>query len=125
MYRLQTSRRSQDRHQPEQMCFRCSGAGLRWTPYRQAQYYPSPEKVQAIRDFPQPQFQRQLRQFIGLVNFYHRFLPHCAQLMQPLYALPSKGKSKSQSLTWTDSALMAFNDTKEALAYVLTHPVVS
>ena len=32
---------------------------------------PLPEKVQAIRDFPQPQSQRQLRQFIGLVNFYH------------------------------------------------------
>ena len=39
---------------------------------------PLPEKVQAIRDFPQPQTQRQLCQFIGLVNFYHRFLPHCA-----------------------------------------------
>ena len=30
---------------------------------------PLPEKVQAIRDFLQPQFQRQLRQFIELVNF--------------------------------------------------------
>ena len=77
---------------------------------------PLPEKVQAIQDFPQPQSQRHLRQFIGLVNFYHRFLPHCAQLMQPLHALLSKGKSKSQSLSWTDSALAAFNSTKEALA---------
>ena len=57
---------------------------------------PLPEKVQAVRDFPQPQSQRQLRQFIGLVNFYHRFLPHCAQLMQPLHALLSKGKPKSR-----------------------------
>ena len=77
---------------------------------------PLPEKVQAVRDFPQPTSQRQLRQFIGLVNFYHRFLPHCAQLMQPLHALLSKGKAKSQSLTWTDAALTAFNSTKEALA---------
>lgn len=45
------------------------------------------EKVQAIRDFPQPQSQCQLCQFIGLVNFYHRFLPHCANLMQPLHSL--------------------------------------
>ena len=77
---------------------------------------PLPEKVQAIRDFPQPQTQRQLRQFIGLVNFYHRFLPHCAELMQPLHALLPKDKRKSQSLTWTDLAVSAFNDTKEALA---------
>ena len=65
---------------------------------------PLPEKVQAIRDFPQPQSQRQLRQFIGLVNFYHRFLPHCADLMQPLHALL---KPKSQTLTWNDNALTA------------------
>ena len=77
---------------------------------------PLPEKVEAVRDFPQPQSQRQLRQFIGLVNFYHRFLPHCATLMQPLHALLSSTKPKSQSVTWTDLALAAFMATKEALA---------
>ena len=41
---------------------------------------PLQDKVQAILEFPQPQSQRNLRQFIGLVNFYHRFLPHCAEL---------------------------------------------
>ena len=50
---------------------------------------PLPDKVQVVRDFPLPQSQRELRRFIGLVNFYHRFLPHGAQLMQPLYALLS------------------------------------
>ena len=77
---------------------------------------PLPEKVQAVRDFPQPQSQRQLRRFIGLVNFYHRFLPHCADLMQPLHSLLSSSKSRSQTLTWTDSAIAAFNATKDALA---------
>ena len=77
---------------------------------------PLPDKVQAVRDFPQPQSQRQLRRFIGLVNFYHRFLPHCAELMQPLHSLLSSSKSKSQTLTWTDSAIAAFNATKDALA---------
>ena len=74
---------------------------------------PLPEKVQAVRDFPQPQSQRQLCQFIGLVNFYHRFLPHYADLMQPLHSLL---KDKTQSLTWTDEAVAAFNATKQALA---------
>ena len=82
---------------------------------------PVPEKVQVIRDFPQPQSQRQLRRFIGLVNFYHRFLPHCAELMLPLHSL-LKGKSKS--ITWTDAATTSFNATKEALAKasLLTYP---
>ena len=74
---------------------------------------PLPEKVQAVHNFPQSQSQRQLRRFIGLVNFYHRFLPHCADLIQPLHSLL---KGKTQSLTWTDEAVAAFNATKQALA---------
>ena len=77
---------------------------------------PLPEKVQAVRNFPQPQTPRQLRRFLGLVNFYHRFIPHCADFMQPLHALLSTGKSKSHKLTWTNAALIAFTTTKEALA---------
>lgn len=50
------------------------------------------------------------------MNFYHRFLPHGAELMQPLHALLSKGKPKSQALAWTDPTVAAFDATKEALA---------
>ena len=77
---------------------------------------PLPEKVQAVRDFPQPHSQRQLRRFIGLVNFYHRFLPHCAELMNPLHSLLASAKPKSQALTWSDTAQAAFNATKDTLA---------
>ena len=42
-----------------------------------------------MRNFPQPLTQRKLREFLGLVNFYHRFITHCAELMQPLHALLS------------------------------------
>ena len=76
---------------------------------------PLPDKVQAIHDFPQPNSQRQLRQFIGLVNFYHRFIPQCAYLMKPLHSLL---KGKTHKVTWTDHALSAFNKTKETLANV-------
>ena len=71
------------------------------------------DKVQVVRDFPQPTSQRQLREFMGMVNFYHRFLPHCAELMQPLHALLA---NKTQTVTWNDDAATAFNATKEALA---------
>ena len=77
---------------------------------------PLQDKVQAVRDFPQPDSQRKLRRFIGLVNFYHRFLPHCAELMQPLHALLASSKPKSQMLAWNDTALASFNAVKEALA---------
>lgn len=77
---------------------------------------PLPDKVQAVRDFPQPQSHRQLRRFLGLVNFYHRFLPHCAERLQPLHALLTTTKQQSQTLIWNDTALAAFNDIKDDLA---------
>ena len=36
---------------------------------------PVADQVQVIMDFPQPTTLCKLREFLGLVNFYHRFLP--------------------------------------------------
>ena len=74
---------------------------------------PLQDKVQVVRDFPQPISQRKLREFMGLLNFYHRFLPHCAELMRPLHALLAH---RTQTVTWNDAAVTAFNATKDALA---------
>ena len=41
--------------------------------------------VSAIQDFPLPKLQRKLREFLGLINYYHRFIPHCAQVLHPLH----------------------------------------
>ena len=41
--------------------------------------HPMGDKVQAILDFPLPPTQRKLREFLNLVNFYHCFVPSCAQ----------------------------------------------
>ena len=73
---------------------------------------PLPDKVQVVQDFPLPQSQRELRRFIGLVNFYHRFLPHGAQLMQPLYALLSP--KISHTITWSKEAITAIFPTPGA-----------
>ena len=45
---------------------------------------PLREKVTAIQDFPQPNTKRKLREFLGLVNFYHRFIPQCARILLPI-----------------------------------------
>ena len=67
--------------------------------------HPLPDKVQNIRNFPQPTSRRQLRTFLGLINFYHRFLPGCAKILDPLNALLSV---RSEQLTWNDTTQQAF-----------------
>ena len=85
---------------------------------------PLESKVEAIRNFPQPTSQQQLRQFLGLVNFYHRFLPNCATKLQPLNALLAHPKDKSTPIVWNAQAVAAFATIKEALAdaTLLSHP---
>lgn len=45
---------------------------------------PLPDKVKAINDFPQPTTLRQLRRYLGLVNYYRDFVPKCSQILAPL-----------------------------------------
>lgn len=56
-----------------------------------------------------------------MVNFYHRFVPAAASIMQPLY---SALVGKPKELQWDGAMILAFNSTKEALsnATMLAHP---
>ncbi|BHF59223.1 hypothetical protein SprV_0100218000 [Sparganum proliferum] len=82
---------------------------------------PLSSKVEAIRDFPVPTSKRQLKRFLGMVNFYRRFLPNCADLMLPLINMLSGPKGP---LELTGEALTAFERIKNSLAdaTLLTHP---
>ena len=84
---------------------------------------PLEDKVKAITDFPQPTTQRQLKEFLGLVNFYRRFIPQAATILQPLTEL-TRGGPKSRDITWNDNASNAFVTVKMALATatLLAHP---
>jgi transposase InsO family protein len=74
-----------------------------------------PSKVDAILDYPQPNTFRQLRRFCGLVNYYRRFIPGCAAILQPLTDL-LRGKAKT--LLFTDEARQAFTRLKEAISNI-------
>ncbi|XP_037831836.1 uncharacterized protein LOC112451161 [Kryptolebias marmoratus] len=84
---------------------------------------PLPNKVQAVSNFPQPQSVKALQEFLGMVNFYNRFLPRAAQLLQPLYGALKKKKA-NETVDWTPERLQAFGDAKTALANaaLLVHP---
>ncbi|BHF72606.1 hypothetical protein SprV_0401567400 [Sparganum proliferum] len=82
---------------------------------------PVPEKVSAISTFPVPTIINQLRRFLGMVNYYHCFLPHGATILQPLNSLLTHSK---KTLVMTEEAVRSFNDVKAALAKatLLAHP---
>ena len=62
--------------------------------------------------------------FLGLVNFYHRFVPGCASILKPLHDLLSPPSKKGTQSTWTSEADSAFTRSTDALAAasLLCHP---
>ena len=83
---------------------------------------PLEDKVHTVRNFPQPTTQRKLREFLGLVNFYHRFIPKCAHILHPINALLST--KMKDLIQWTSEAIAAFHQVKDRLARatLLFHP---
>ena len=99
------------------MCLWSEGARLSWSSHRPLGHYPPPGQGPDSPRFPPTYFSTTVaaRRFIGLINFYHRFIPHGAELLHPLHALLNS-KSKSQELSWNEDTTVAFLATKEALA---------
>ena len=48
---------------------------------------PLASAVDAIVNFVRPEKQRALRRYLGMINYYHRFIPNCADKLTPLNQL--------------------------------------
>ena len=73
---------------------------------------PTSTKVSAIKNAPRPTNVSQLRSYLGLINFYRRFLPKAATLLEPLNKL-----LKAESIwNWGKAQEDAFNTSKRLLA---------
>ena len=85
---------------------------------------PLPSRIEVIRNFSTPDSRSSLQRFLGMINFYHRFLPTIASQLAPLHAA-SSGRGKE--LTWTTECQKAFENAKAALAHatLLHHPKAS
>ena len=73
----------------------------------------SPEYVQKIMDIQKPTTVRQLREFLGLVNFQRKFLPNCSEIQKPLSSLT--GGRHSKVLDWTPGMVESFEKLKEEM----------
>ena len=78
------------------------------------------DKVQALAEFPPPANVKDLRSFLGLANYYRKFLPDFSGRALPLTDLTKKGRH----FHWDHEAMAAFVDLKSAIAkdVVLQHP---
>ena len=76
---------------------------------------PTQAKVKVIQTFPQPSTVKGLQEFLGMINFYHRFLPNIAATLSPLYGALKSSKSR-QELVWSQEMKQAFLNGKTALA---------
>lgn len=81
---------------------------------------PDPGKIDAITDFPIPRTVKQIRRFLGMCGWYHRYISGFADIAAPMTDLIKK----QARFEWTKEAQSAFEKLKESLttAPVLSHP---
>ena len=73
---------------------------------------PSTKKVEAILKIATPKTRRQLRRFIGMVNYYRDMWPKRSELLAPL----TKLTSKNEPWNWTQECEESFQAMKKIIA---------
>jgi len=77
---------------------------------------PASDKVAAINNFKRPENVKDLRRFLGMINFYRRFLPKAAkhQLLLNEYLKGNK-KDGSKKINWDSNSIESFETVKKEL----------
>ncbi|UYV62759.1 K02A2.6-like [Cordylochernes scorpioides] len=70
-----------------------------------------PKRKRAILEFPKPRSVKELKQFLGMVNFSARFVPNLAEIAHPM----NKLLSKKEEWIWGDDQDRAFDQIKKNL----------
>lgn len=65
----------------------------------------------SIRDFPRPKTQKNIRQFLGKINFYHEYVPKSTIILEPLHSL----LRKNQKFIWSTDCQSSFEEIKKLL----------
>lgn len=69
-------------------------------------------KIEAITGAKRPTDVTEVKSFLGLVNYYNRFVPNAAQILHPIYELLEKEKE----FVWTQECDNAFKTIKNEIA---------
>lgn len=77
---------------------------------------PDPARTEAIQKVQRPRNVKDVRSFIGMVEFYGRYVPQLSTLKEPL----TKLTRNDQTFVWGPSQQKAFNSLKEAVCQDVT-----
>ena len=73
--------------------------------------HPLPSKIRAVKDASKPRNVSKRRAFLGLLSYYHKFIPNLSILVHPLNTLLQKNKKWQ----WSGESETAFNNCKLAM----------
>lgn len=79
-----------------------------------------PEKTVKVKTWPVPSSVKEVQQFLGLANYYRRFIRDFASIAKPLHKLTEK----NSSFSWTKECQQSFETLREKLSSppVLCYP---
>lgn len=72
---------------------------------------PDPSKIKAVKEFPQPQNAKAIKQFLGLAGYYRRFIPNFSKTAKPLTDL----LKKDAPFVWEKQQSEAFDLLRNSL----------
>ena len=70
-----------------------------------------PSKITSIENWSAPKRPIEIRQFLGLAGYYHRFIQNFSKIAKPLTTLTQKGVP----FCWSDKQDMVFQTLKQTL----------
>ena len=71
----------------------------------------SPEKIKAVKEAKRPENVSELRSFLGLVNYYHRFIDNLSSVAGPLHEL----LNKDTKWNWNSKREKSFQSIKDLI----------
>lgn len=72
---------------------------------------PLTDNLVSIKEFPTPKTQKNVRSFLGKINYYHEYIPKITLILEPLHNL----LRKEQKFIWSEKCQKAFDTTKQLL----------
>lgn len=73
---------------------------------------PVKDNLISIQNFPTPKTQKNIRQFLGKINFYHEYIPKSSILLDPLHKL----LRKNEKFIWSKECERSFTNIKKLLS---------